>query len=78
MISAIYKQGQGGTIGRFYTEAAATTCKQLFLNRKSCTGLEVSGEYSIYLGFLTFEQLNRKSNFSKFQPLNPFYLFYRL
>ena len=36
-------------------EAAATTYKRLFLNRKSYTGLEVSGEYSIYLDFLTFE-----------------------
>jgi hypothetical protein len=31
MISAIYKQGQGGTTGRFCTEAAATARKQLFL-----------------------------------------------
>src|SRR6266568_3125365 len=74
MISAIYKQGQKGTTGRFCTEAVATTHKQLFLNRKSCTSLEVSREYSICLSFLTFKQLNCKSNFSKFQPPNPFYL----
>jgi hypothetical protein len=72
-ISSIYKQGQGGTTGRFCTEAAATARKQLFLNRKSCTGSEVSGQYSIRFGFLIFEQLNCKSNFCKFQPPNPFY-----
>jgi hypothetical protein len=72
MISAIYKQGQGGTTGRFCTEAAATAHKRLFVNRKSCTSSEVSGEYGIRFDFLIFEQLNRKSNFSKFQPPNPF------
>ena len=36
-------------------EAVATTSKQLFLNKKSCTGLEVSGECGIYLNFLTFK-----------------------
>jgi len=36
-------------------EAVATTYKQLFLIRKLYTGLEVSGECSIYLGFLTFK-----------------------
>ena len=41
-------------------EAAVTTYKQLFLIRKLYTSLEVSGEYSIRLGFLTFKQLNRK------------------
>ena len=45
---------------RFYIEAAATTYKQLFLNRKSYTGLKVSGEYNIRLSFLTFKQLNCK------------------
>ena len=66
MISVIYKQDQRGTTGRFCTEAAVTTRKRPFLNRKSCTGLEVSGECGICLGFLTFEQLNCKYNFSKF------------
>jgi hypothetical protein len=47
-------------------EAAATTYKRLFLIRKSYTSLEVSGEYSIRLGFLTFKQLNREIQFSKF------------
>src|SRR6266567_4417047 len=74
MISAIYKQGQKGTTGRFCTEAVATTHKQLFLNRKSCTSLEVSREYSICLSFLTFKQLNREIRFSKFQPPYPSYL----
>jgi hypothetical protein len=72
MISAIYKQGQGGRTGRFCTEAAATAHKRLFVNRKSCTSSEVSGEYGIRFDFLIFEQLNRKSNFSEFQPPNPF------
>ena len=56
-------------------EAAATTYKRLFLNKKLCTGLEVSKEYSICLSFLTFEQLNREIQFSKFQPPYPSYLF---
>ena len=36
-------------------EVVATTYKQLFLNRKLYTSLEVSKEYSIYFSFLTFE-----------------------
>ena len=55
-------------------EAAATTYKRLFLIRKSYTGLEVSGEYSICLSFLTFKQLNCEIQFSKFQPPYPSYL----
>jgi len=47
-------------------EAAVTTRKRLFLIRKLYTGLEVSGEYGIYLSFLTFKQLNREIQFSKF------------
>jgi hypothetical protein len=57
MILAIYKQGQGGTTGRFCTEAAATTRKRLFLNRKSCTGSEVSGEYGICRNTLAFPNM---------------------
>ena len=49
-------------------EVVATTYKRLFLIRKLYTGLEVSREYCIYLGFLTFKQLNYKIQFSKFQP----------
>jgi hypothetical protein len=49
-------------------EAAATTYKRLFLNRKLYTSLEVSGEYGICLSFLPFKQLNYKIQFSKFQP----------
>ena len=41
-------------------EAVVTTYKQLFLNKKLYTGLEVSGECGIYLSFLIFKQLNRK------------------
>ena len=41
-------------------EAVATTYKQLFLNRKLYTGLEVSRECGIYLSFLPFKQLNYK------------------
>ena len=58
---------------RFCMEAAATTHKRLFLNKKLCTGSKVSGEYDIRLGFLTFEQLNREIQFSKFQPPYPSY-----
>ena len=47
-------------------EVVATTYKRLFLIRKSYTGLEVSGEYGIRLGFLPFKQLNREIQFSKF------------
>ena len=36
-------------------EAVVTTYKQYFLIRKLYTGLEVSGECGIRLGFLTFE-----------------------
>ena len=54
----INNNNKRGMIRRFYMEAAATICKRFFLNRKSCTGLEVSGECSICLGFLTFEQLD--------------------
>ena len=51
---------------RFYIEAAVTTYKQLFLNKKLYTSLEVSRECGIYLSFLTFKQLNREIQFSKF------------
>ena len=55
-------------------EVAATTYKQLFLIRKLYTGLEVSKECGIRLGFLTFKQLNREIQFSEFQPPYPSYL----
>ena len=56
-------------------EAAATTYKRLFLNKKSCTGLKVSKECGICLDFLTFKQFNHEFQFPKFQPP---YLFYFL
>ena len=40
---------------RFYIKAVVTTYKQLFLNRKLYTSLEISRECSIYLSFLTFK-----------------------
>jgi len=36
-------------------EVVVTTYKRLFLIRKLYTSLEVSGEYSIRLSFLTFK-----------------------
>ena len=56
-------------------EAAATTCKRFFLNRKLCTGLKVNREYSICLDFLTFKQLDCEFRFPKFQPPYLFYFF---
>jgi len=47
-------------------EVVVTTYKQLFLIRKLYTSLKVSKEYSTYPSFLTFKQLNRKIQFSKF------------
>ena len=56
-------------------EVVVTTYKQLFLIRKLYTGLEVSGEYGICLSFLTFKQLNREIQFSKFNlPIYPTFL----
>ena len=78
MILVIYKQDQRGIIGRFCMEAAATTHKRLFLNKKSCTGLEVSGECNICLGFLIFKQLNREIQFFKFQPPQSILLFFTI
>jgi hypothetical protein len=61
-------------IRRFCIKVVVTTRKRLFLIRKLYTSSEVSGECGIRLGFLTFKQLNREIQFSKFQPPYPSYL----